>query len=330
MEKNIEKANDLETNGDFFAASFYYKEALRSAIKTNDSTSIKILKNKLVEVNKKSIKSGKDFKEISIEHEVNEDEAKILEEFISKLTSLTDIDDVLKKIGNSLSFCPKLNVVKEMAKKTTPISYAFASTSTISSEGHLVSGGDNGNVSWFMQMYDLSQKIIINLYLTPLLKKLLTLTGGGATLTFDSVFDYFQKTNIIESRNVELIKIGLKDYFFGDYVSCLHVLIPQFESVFLGLSEKCGIDIVALDQKIGIATRTKTLSDRYLSSEEFINIWGEDFCFQIKFVFFEPLGYKLRHKIAHGEILKEECNFDNCNLVIYFFLVLLGRVKLVN
>lgn len=107
----------------------------------------------------------------------------------------------------------------------------------------------------------------------------------------------------------------------------MHILVPQFEAVFLDLSESCGIDIVALDQRLGIATRTKTLSDRYLSSEEFVKIWGEDFCQQIKFVLFEPLGYKLRHKVAHGEILEEECNFQNVVLIIYFFLVLLGKIK---
>ena len=46
---------------------------------------------------------------------------------------------------------------------------------------------------------------------------------------------------------------------------------------------------------------------------------GEDFCEQIKYVLFDPLGYKLRHKIAHGEIELAECNQLNTGLIIYFF-----------
>lgn len=327
IEDNIKKASELEEGGDFFASSFYYKEALQLAVKTNDSANIKILKSKLVDVNKKSIKSGKDFKEISIEHKISEDDANKIDELINKYTSLADISDILEKIGNSPTFCPRLDTVKETAKRTEPISYAFANISTVSNIGHVVPGGNIGDVSWLMKMYDISQQVILNLYLIPLLKKLLTSTSGKQELNMDNIFEYFQNKGLIDDRNIELIKNGLEAYFTGDYVSCLHILIPQFESVFLSLSEKCGIDIVALDQKFGVSTRTKTLSDKYLSSDEFIKIWGEDFCFQIKFTLFEPLGYKLRHKIAHGEILKEECNFINCSLIIYFFLNLLGRVK---
>lgn len=327
IEDNINKASELEGGGDFFAASFYYKQALQLAIKTSDSANIKILKNKLVEVNKKSIKSGKDFKEISIEHKISEDDAKKIDELINKYIALADIYDILEKIGNSPSFCPKLDAVKETAKRTTPVSYAFANISTISNIGHVVPGSNIGDVNWLMKMYDISQQIILNLYLIPLFKKLLTSDGGNQELNQNNLFEYFQKKGLIDDCNIELIKNGLESYFLGDYVSCLHVLIPQFESVFLSLSEKCGIDIVALDQKLGVATRTKTLSDRYLSSDEFVKIWGEDFCFQLRFILFEPLGYKLRHKTAHGEITKEECNFSNCSLIIYFFLNLLGRVK---
>lgn len=325
--ESIEKASELEKAGEYFASSFYYKEALQSAIKDNDSVKIKFCKNKIVHVNKESIKSGKDFKEISFEQKINEEDAKKIDEFINRFLLLSDINEVLKKIGNSIAFCPKLKHVKDTANKTMPVSYAFANLSTISNAGHLVAGGDNCDIGWLMKMYDISNKILINLYLTPLFKKLLLKNNGEIEFSLINFIKYFQGSDIIESKNLDIINYGLEAYFSGDYISCLHILIPQFESVFLSLSEKCGIDAVALDQKIGIATRTKNLSDKYLSSDEFIKIWGEDLCFQIKFVLFEPLGYKLRHKIAHGEILKEECNFDNCNLIIYFFLVLLGRLR---
>lgn len=77
-----------------------------------------------------------------------------------------------------------------------------------------------------------------------------------------------------------------------------------------------------------VSTRTKVLSDTHLNSSEFRSIWGDDLCEQIKHVLFAPLGGKLRHKIAHGEIAPEECNQSNTELVIYFFLVLASRVEI--
>lgn len=64
------------------------------------------------------------------------------------------------------------------------------------------------------------------------------------------------------------------------------------------------------------------------NDKEFKNIFGEDFCMQIKFILFEQLGYKIRHKVAHGEIKFNECNFQNTTLVLYLYLSLLGRIEI--
>ena len=103
--------------------------------------------------------------------------------------------------------------------------------------------------------------------------------------------------------------------------------MPRFESLFLHLSSGLGIDVIGLNSGKGISAQTKTLSERHLESKEFKEQWGEDLCEQINFVLFRPLGYKLRHKIAHGEIASGECNFYNASLMFYFYVVILSRLK---
>ena len=137
--------------------------------------------------------------------------------------------------------------------------------------------------------------------------------------------DYFSNSNLIPKENLEVILIGLDRYFTEDYVSCLHILVPQFEALILSIAQKCGINTITLNSK-EISTRTSTLSMYHFESEEFQKIFGEDFCRQLKFVLFEELGYRLRHKIAHGEISLSECNFSNATLILYFYLVLLARI----
>ena len=324
---NLKKAKELENNKEFFSASHFYKKALELFLKKGDSKQIKFCKNKIVEVNKNSISLGKDFKEISVEHKFTKEQTKQLNVFIENVIKDKNIEQILNDIGIRRSFMPIVKNVEDSAKKTMPVTYSIASLSAISDKGHLLKGGEDGQTHWFMKMYEISQKTILELYLLPVVNKIMQSKDKNTRLDLESLISYFKKRDIVKDNNFKIIKKGLEAFFDKNYISSLHILIPQFEAVFLDLSESCGIDIVALEQKLGIATRTKTLSDRHLSSEEFVKIWGEDFCQQIKFVLFEPLGYKLRHKIAHGEILEEECNFQNVVLIIYFFLVLLGRIK---
>lgn len=328
LQNKIDEAGNAENAEDFFRASYFYKDALSSAIKLNNSNQIKFCKNKVVEMNKKSIASGKDFKEVSFTQELPEDKKKAYEEFISKFLNQGDIKTILHAIGKHPFFFPKVSDVQKRANNTMPVSYQIARLSSISNDGHTLRGSSDGNYVWFMEMYNMNQQLTMMLYVGRIIYELMKNKPNGNNLTIDSLLDYFNNSRIIEERNLKIISVGLKKYFDRDYISVLHILVPQFESIFLKISGRCGIDIVALDQKQGIATRTKILSEYYLDSDEFKIVWGKDFCRQIKFILFEQLGYKLRHKIAHGEITKEECNFQNTTLILYLYLVLLSRVNI--
>ena len=177
-----------------------------------------------------------------------------------------------------------------------------------------------------MKMYDMNQQLAMLLYVGRIIYELMENKPNGINFNIKELSDYFSNARIFDEQNLKIILIGLQKYFDRDYISALHILVPQFENVFLKICEKLGIDIVVLDQKQGLATRTKTLSENYLDSEEFKKVWGENFCRQIKIILFEQMGYRIRHKIAHGEIEPTECNFENTALILYFYLVLLGRI----
>ncbi len=327
LQNRLTQAKEAEFSEDFFRAAFFYKDALAAALKLGDSGSIKLCKNKIVEMNKKSIASGKDFKELSVQQELSEDEKKEYEKFISQFLSPGDLAIILTAIGKHPFFFPKLTEVQERAIKTMPLAYQLANLSTISNGGHNLRGSSDGPYAWFMTMYEMSQQLIMNLYIGRIIYELMENNPNGLSLNIKELSEYFSKAGIFDEKNLKIILIGLEKYFNNDYISAMHILVPQFEAVFLKTSEKLGIDIVALDQKQGLATRTKTLSETYLESDEFKNVWGEDLCRQIKFILFEQMGYRIRHKVAHGEILPAECNFQNTTLILYLYLVLLARVK---
>lgn len=330
LNKKIEEAKSAENSESFFSAAIIYKEALGMAKKNEDSISIKICKTKVVEMNKKSIESGKDFQEHEFVHNLTQDQTNSLKKFIVGILEIDDKNRVLKIIGQHPDFMPKVKSVTALAKKTIPITYQFATLTTISDEGHDLRGGSVAEYSWFIQMYDLSLKQIMTLCLNRLMYMLINGNPYGKTMKIEEVLDYFSKSELFAPNQSEIISLGIKKYYEEDYVSALHILVPQFESFLLKVANHLGIDIVALDTSVDISTRTKTLSERDFDSEDFIKIFGEDLCRQIKFVLFEPMGYRLRHKIAHGDITLKECNFQNTTLILYLYLTILGRVKVKN
>ena len=317
LEDKIKQAEEAENKSEFLGASIFYKDALQIAQKLNNSAKIKELKNKVVAVNKKI-----DFKSISVEQTIP---TVILDQFVDSVVKKEDdLSLILKKIGHHPNLCPRISYVIEQAKKTMPVTYQIASLATYSADGHILDGGSDPVTAWNAKMYGISQDIINNFYLHRLFDAMKDRKG----LDSANLFSYIEQQKTFSQQSLPIIKRGIERYFEGDYISSLHILVPQFESSFLTLSEKLGIDVIALNQSKEVSTRTKTLSVVHLTSDEFKKIWGVNLCEQIKYVLFDTLGSKLRHKIAHGEISPEECNQTNTELVIYFFLVLSGRVEI--
>jgi hypothetical protein len=323
----ISQAKSAEENGSYFSAAIYYKDALELADKLQDSKSIKLCKNKVVEMNKKSIESGNDFKEHEFQYQLSDEQHKSLVAFLDGILKTKDINKILKIIGQHSDFMPKVRDVQALSEKNMPLTYQFATLTSVSDAGHALRGGSIAGYSWFMQMYDLSQKQIYQLSLGRLMHMLLHSDSTGENLTIEKLTDYFSESKLFTPDQLKIVLVGLDKYLEKDYVSAMHILVPQFESLFLNIAQGFGIQIVSLDKKRDIATRTTTLSEYHLDSDEFKNIFGEDFCQQIKFILFEPMGYKIRHKVAHGEIKVNECNFANTTLILYLYLVLLARIK---
>jgi len=316
LEKTLKDAKDKEELGDFFTASILYKESAKLAQKAGDSESIKLCKKKIVETNKKAVN---DFKEIST------DEIKIPNAVIDKVIDSiigVDLKTTLKNIGVHSELYIKHKHL-EGGLNVTPVSALFANHSTISTDGHLIRGGWNGPSVWYFKSYSINQGIISGIYLEKIFKKIMK----EQELNKDTLLSYFKETGLFTDKSLEIIIVGLERYFEKDYISAIHILIPQFESFFLHVSDMLGIDTISIVANKEVSTQTKTLSSTHLQSEQFKKIWGEDFCNQIDFILFEPMGYKLRHKVAHGEISNSECSFEMNTLVIQLLLAVSARIE---
>jgi len=314
LENYLEEARRAEDASDFLAASFLYKSALGVAGKLNDKEAIRLCKEKVVETNKKS---RSQYKEIAVETKVPTEEIRKIVDSIL----VGDLPQILKTIGGHPYLYPHYERIADSASKSMPISYIIASVSTVSEHGHVVKGGEGGDHSWVMKNYEMHQSLINQLYLRQVFAEL-----AKKDLTRETLLSYLKETPAFAALNLEVVEVGIERYFAKDYVSALHILTPHFEAIFLALSEKAGLDVIALNRGKEVSTQPRTLSADLLSSQPFQDTWGVNLCEQLKFALFDPLGYALRHKIAHGFISKDECHEDFANLIVYFYLALAARI----
>lgn len=314
LDEKIEAAKRAETSNDFFLSAIHYKDALALARSAGDSFLIKECKKKVIEMNKKAEDS---FKKFNLEQEIPKGEIdRIVKSVVRK-----KISESLNIIGIHPALYSKFEEIFSIAKKNQPVMLSLVSSSTISSDGHVVKGGSDAEYVWFNTIYTFSQGFINSAYLNKIFEELEKNSLGEKIL-----IDYLKSSRLFPEDKFGIIEKGVSRYFEKDYISSLHILTPQFESAFLFLSEKLGIDVIALNAGKDISTQMKLLSADKLDTLEFQNIWGKDLCAQLKFVLFEQLGYNLRHKIAHGLIKSDECTVEMARLVIYFYLVIVARI----
>lgn len=316
FKQEIEEAEKAEEQGDNLRASFSYKNALKKAKRKNDKEGIKITKKKLIET---SAKTELNLLEVKIP--IKSDKIKEM----LKRNIKGSLEETLINIGIGLDFFPNYKVILDQSTETIPITYQFVSMHTFDAKGYPTKGGSDSSKVWFSNLYQLNLGCISQLALKPIFNELINKKWLDKT----SLMNFLTKKNLFDKNSVGIIETGIERYFNSDYISALHILVPQLERFFMHLSQLLGLDITSLMEDDDIAIQNKILSIWHLDSDEFINVWGIDLCQHLKYVFYDQLGYKLRHKIAHGEIDYAECNFDNATLVVYFFIALVSRIKIV-
>jgi hypothetical protein len=319
FEEMLGNAKKAEANHNFLAASFLFKEALRIARDLGYVEQTKLLKKKLIDINQKSIES---MEQHEFKREIN---LGAIEKTVKQVFAKKNLFTCLCIIGANDNFLPNYQDVLKDAEKSKPLSIMLASYQTISKDGFLPARGDDPSYCWFLKMYGNMQEFILQTNLSMAIDILKKRREKTERLSLENLIKFFIASKFIPEENFEIIVAGFERFFKKDFISALHILIPNLESLFLTLGELAGLDVVALSRTPGVSTQKKVLSERLILSQEFKNIWGEDFCYQYKIVFYDQLGYMFRHKCAHGNLSSGECNELSGNLIFYFYLALISR-----
>lgn len=138
-------------------------------------------------------------------------------------------------------------------------------------------------------------------------------------LTSEIVTERMCSSEYMDEEQKEIISVGIDRMFANDYVSALHILVPQFESYFRTFFEWGGFPTTSLKNN-GLQYE-KNFND--FIREDFVEATlDKDLLFMIDFVMVEQLGKNLRNNIAHGLSDMKTFNKNNCLIVLYLFWML--------
>lgn len=291
------------------SASFL-QNAIKSYTELGDSEKVKELKIKIKERTEMSIGEMRTLvAPVEIPHEA-------IESFVNSLLDKTLIDS-LRKIAGDDRLNPNIERIRlqtEEQKKIAPLSFIIPRVSirddnpvlTSKSEEEIFENHVRQNVARFYQISSPIMGIAI--------KSLVENNG----LTVENLISYLRASGVYVEEQLCMILVGLERYFKDDYVSSIHVLIPQLEAVLRQLlGSICEPTTTYRDG--GIQERTLDYILRDPKMEEFLgeNIWN-----YLKVFLVDKIGDNLRNDMAHGLLTIERCKRNTATTIIHLLLVL--------
>ncbi|HFE6047650.1 TPA: DUF4209 domain-containing protein [Staphylococcus aureus] len=239
---------------------------------------------------------------------------KIIEGFIS-----SDVQISLDKIAYSNDLIPKITVIEDLVDK---LSKEFPLQGLIS-KGLLNDGKkvvettteeDNKTIN-FNSNYMHHLNINVELLLKAIFDKLIS----EFEISTEDFMQKFNKWELLDNKNVPFIEHGISRFLEKDYLSALHILVPQFESTVRRMFSKAGYSTTSIRKG---NTQQEVTFNEFLLRDDVKSTLGNDVHKLIQIVMVEQSGLNLRNEIAHGLIELSNINYTKCILVIYIFLIL--------
>ncbi|MFQ3647600.1 MAG: DUF4209 domain-containing protein [Anaerolinea sp.] len=122
-----------------------------------------------------------------------------------------------------------------------------------------------------------------------------------------------------------ILQQGIHRHFERDYISSVHILIPQLENTLRTWAEEASIAVKKLDANAkGTVWGQKLLGD-LLSDADVKQHLGANLVRVIKWYLDinEPFGF--RHKVAHGFIIPNLCNVTMSSMLIWLTLLVITK-----
>ena len=110
--------------------------------------------------------------------------------------------------------------------------------------------------------------------------------------------DFIFQAPIFEDNKKQIIQAGLRAYLKSDYLTAIHLLVPQIEDSIRNLVELNKGSVLKLASRGG-GLHLKNL-DELLQEPAFIETFDEEISLYFRTLFTDPRGWNIRNDICHG------------------------------
>lgn len=227
------------------------------------------------------------------------------------------LENTLRRIA--AQFIPKKDQVEQQVlelAKNYPLTYLFTKTlqdhkgrpiATIGSieedlEGHII--------------HQLSSDMNTNAFF---LRHSFNKTLEVYNINVQDLTDFVLTSPIFEETKRELICTGLQAYLNQDYISAIHILVPQTEAAIRTLVELTGGATLRKNRQGGLQLRT---FDDLLRDEKVEECFGIDLSFYFRILLTEQRGWNIRNNICHGISPSGAFNYSTADRVMHVILCL--------
>jgi len=308
-------------DGEYMAASAILDQAIIVARDSGETELANRLSDQKARCIQKATESGEMKKH---EFQLRLDK-KHWEEFIEPFEKTGNPGDALNLWICHPNFLPDLREIDGEMEK--PILCHIASTFVIGGMGMQVAGeGERrtGEELYSAQNMVRLLQIMANMFLAPAFEFVIMKKG----VTIDHLIARLKAWPLMCAQNMPIVDHGLRRHFEGDYISAIHILIPQFEAVlrraffFAGFPDALDFDY---SRDKGLRQKERTLGN-FLSREDIKAALGDRLFQHFRFLFADELGLNLRNKIAHG-IIEEYLLTQSTSCLVIHSLMSLTRIR---
>lgn len=266
-----------------------------------------------------------------IHKQLNEAGARSLEEMCLITSPSVDINEMVEKARDSVRGKSAIDAiaafsniyrgvqvaqVQASSKKNLQqsITYRLFANTHISRDGRVVAkqsaadfseagsgGGDPALWAQMIRNYQILIDIVVQGKIWPALEVLVL----EHRLREGDFVEITRNSPIVPNGRERLFGKALFAGYEKDFVTALHLLVPQIEHMVRWHLKASGIKTTNID-KDGIENENGLST--LVELPEVAQIFGDDLAFELKALFCDAIGANLRNELAHGLLGEEECN----------------------
>ena len=239
-----------------------------------------------------------------------------LDAYLVSMTS-GDLETTLNRIA--IQFVPKKDQVERQVlelAKNHPLTYLFTKTLQ-DHKGRPVAtiGGIEDDLEGNV-IHQLSQNMSIDsFFLQHSFSKTIEVYG----LSVEDLTSFIMKSPIFEESKKDIVKKGVQAYLEKDYMSAIHILVPQAESAIRTLVELMGSATLRKNRQGGLQLRT---FDDLLRDESVEKCFGADTAFYFRMLLTDQRGWNLRNDVCHGISPAGAFNYSTADRIVHVILCL--------